>query len=142
MSSPAPMSVREVMDELQTTRTIPALDGNQMAMLSEYLYKLADTAVRFEIAEIGYLNHHDPQALDVFLSCTIPIARTMSERKAYRIFVHPSDWQFEAMLRWSGNGSADHVRASFSAWSTPQRIPALFAEHHLARRTAGLFQAF
>lgn len=42
-------------------------------------------------------NHDDPQALNIFLACTLPMAQRMAERKAERVFTHPTDWQLEAM---------------------------------------------
>jgi hypothetical protein len=99
MSSPIPLlpPVLETVNEMLTSKTIPALDGDQMARLSEYLFNLTDRELRIQIAEIAYLNADDPQALDVFLACTIPLAQKMSLRRAYRIYEHPSAWAVEMM---------------------------------------------
>lgn len=99
MSTPIPFlpPALETVNEMLTSKTIPALDGDQMALLSEYLFNLTDRELRIQIAEIAYLNHDDPQALDVFLACTIPLAQKMSQRRAYRIYEYPSAWALEAM---------------------------------------------
>jgi hypothetical protein len=99
MSTPIPFlpPVLATVTDILTTKTIPALDGDQMALLSEYLFNLTDRQLRLQIAEIAYLNHDDPEALDVFLACTIPLAEKMSQRRAYRIYAYPSAWALEAM---------------------------------------------
>jgi hypothetical protein len=80
-----------------TTKKIPALSGDEMEALCSHLFALRDRDQRIAIAEIAYHNHDDPQALNIFLACTLPIAQRMAERKAYRVFAHPTDWQLEAM---------------------------------------------
>ena len=84
-------------DEMLTTKKIPALSGDEMEALCSHLYALRDRDQRIAIAEIAYNNHDDPQALNIFLACTLPIAQRMAERKAERVFTHPTDWQLEAM---------------------------------------------
>src|SRR5262249_723297 len=97
MSSSTPFlpPVLQVVHEMVTNKAVPALDGDQMATLCSYLFAIPDRALRIQIAEIAYRNYDDPQALDVFLACTMPLAKQMAERKAYRIFGLPSDWQLE-----------------------------------------------
>jgi len=90
-------SVLETINEMLTTKKIPALSGDEMEALSSHLYTLRDRDQRIAIAEIAYLNHDDPQALNIFLACTLPMAQRMAERKAERVFTHPTDWQLEAM---------------------------------------------
>src|SRR5579864_2846054 len=99
MSTPIPFlpPVLETVNEMLTSKTIPALDGDQLTRLSEYLFSLTDRELRIRIAEIAYLNADDPQALVVFLACTIPLAQKMSQRRAYRIYERPSAWALEAM---------------------------------------------
>jgi hypothetical protein len=99
MSSPTPFlpPILEIINEMVTNNAVPALDGDQMAVLSGYLFGIPDRTLRIQIAEIAYRNYDDPQALDVFLACTMPLAKQVAERKAYRIFGLPSDWQLECM---------------------------------------------
>ena len=99
MNSPTPFlpPVLATVDEMLTTKRIPALSGDEMETLCSHLYALRDRDQRIAIAEIAYLNHNDPQALNIFLACTLPMAQRMAERKAERVFTHPTDWQLEAM---------------------------------------------
>lgn len=99
MSTPIPflLPVLETVNEMLTTKKIPALSGDEMETLCSHLYALRDRDQRIAIAEIAYLNHDDPQALNIFLACTLPMAQRMAERKAERVFTHPTDWQLEAM---------------------------------------------
>jgi hypothetical protein len=99
MSSPTPFlpPVLETIHETLTTKKIPALSGDEMEALCSYLFSLRDRDQRIAIAEIAYHNHNDPQALNIFLACTVPMAQRMAERKAERVFTHPTDWQIEAM---------------------------------------------
>jgi hypothetical protein len=89
--------VLETVNEMLTSKTIPAMNGEEMETLCGYLFALRDRDQRIAIAEIAYLNHDDPQALNIFLACTLPMAQRMAERKAERVFTHPTDWQLEAM---------------------------------------------
>ncbi|HEY6251599.1 MAG TPA: hypothetical protein VI685_16700, partial [Candidatus Angelobacter sp.] len=99
MSSPVPFLSPELetVNEMLTTKKIPALSGDEMESLCSHLYTLRDRDQRIAIAEIAYLNHDDPQALNIFLACTLPMAQRMAERKAERVFTNPTDWQLEAM---------------------------------------------
>jgi len=99
MSAPVPFlpTALETVNELLTTRTIPALSGEEMEALCSHLYAIRDRDQRITIAEIAYNNHDDPQALNIFLACTMPMAQGMAKRKAERVFTNPSDWQIEAM---------------------------------------------
>jgi hypothetical protein len=99
MSIPAPFrpTLIATMDEMLTTSKIPALDGDEMEALCSHLFTLRDRDQRIAIAEVAYLNPDDPQALNIFLACTLPIAQGMAKRKAERVFTHPTDWQVEAM---------------------------------------------
>jgi hypothetical protein len=89
--------VSEIVNELLTTRKIPALIGEEMEALCSHLFTLRDRDQRITIAEIAYKNHDDPQALNIFLACTMPIVQRMAKRKAERVFTNPTDWQIEAM---------------------------------------------
>src|ERR1700738_247701 len=99
MSSPTPLlpPVLETVNEILTAKTIPVLSGDEMEVLCSHLYALRDRDQRIVIAEIAYLNHDDPQGLNIFLACTLPMAQRMAKRKAERVFTHPTDWQLEAM---------------------------------------------
>ena len=99
MATPIPFlpPVLATIDEMLTTKKIPALTGDEMETLCSYLYALRDRNQRIAIAEIAYLNHDDPQALNIFLACTLPMAQQMTAHKAERVFTHPTDWQLEAM---------------------------------------------
>jgi hypothetical protein len=91
------IAIPETVSELLTTKKIPALSGDEMEMLCSHLFAMRDRDQRIQIAEIAYDNHDDPQALNIFLACTLPMAQRMAERKAERVFTHPTDWQLEAM---------------------------------------------
>jgi hypothetical protein len=85
------------LDEMLTTKRIPAMSGDEMETLCSYLFALRDRDQRIAIAEIAYNNYDDAQALNIFLACCLPLAQRMAERKAERVFTHPTDWQLEAM---------------------------------------------
>ncbi len=89
--------VLETVSEILTSNKIPALDGDAMEALCSHLFSLRDRDQRIAIAEIAFHNHDDPQALNIFLACVLPMAQRMAERKAIRVFTHPTDWQIEAM---------------------------------------------
>src|SRR5579872_5990897 len=89
--------VLATVDEMLTTKKIPALGGDEMEALCSHLYALHDRDRRIVIAEIAYNNHDDPQALNIFLACALPMAERMAKRKAERVFTYPTDWQLEAM---------------------------------------------
>jgi hypothetical protein len=113
MTAPVPyqLPVLATLDEMLATRKIPALSGDEMEALCRHLFSLRDRDQRITIAEIAYQNHDDPQALNIFLACTMPLAQRMAERKAYRVFVHPTDWQLEAMY----DGTVTHLLEMFQA---------------------------
>jgi hypothetical protein len=84
-------------DMLANTK-IPAMDAVQMSDLLQYLFSAAEKTLRIQIAEIVYRNDHDhPNALDIFLACTLPLAEKAASCKAHRLFIHASDWQIELM---------------------------------------------
>jgi hypothetical protein len=91
--------IQSIIHEILTT--IPALAPDQIAILADYLYNLPTKGelryLRTDIAEIAYRNRPDPQALDIYLASTIPIARRISENKAFRIYACPTDWILECM---------------------------------------------
>lgn len=84
--------------ELLSSKKIPSLDAVQMSALLHDLFTGADTALRINVAEVVFRHNHDhPHALDLFLACTLPLAQKAAQRKAEKVFVHPSDWQIEVM---------------------------------------------
>ncbi len=99
MSSSIPYlpPVLETVNDLLTNNSIPALDADQMETLSHYLFTSADRPLRIRVAEIAYRNHAHPNALALFLACTMPLAQVWTQRKAERFFVYPSDWQIECL---------------------------------------------
>jgi hypothetical protein len=68
MSAPVPFlpPVLALVDEILTTKKIPALSGDEMEALCSHLFALRDRDQRITIAEVAYLNHDDPQALISF----------------------------------------------------------------------------
>ncbi|HEV3040783.1 MAG TPA: hypothetical protein VHA33_23660 [Candidatus Angelobacter sp.] len=95
--------VLATVNELVTSKTIPALDGDQMTALSEYLFRSADNPLRIKVAEVAYSNREHPNALSLFLAATMPLAQKWSDRKAERFFVYPSAWQVECMYNGAVN---------------------------------------
>lgn len=140
MSSPTPFlpPVLEIVNEILTSKVIPALNGDQMAELSGYLFGIPDRELRLQIAEIAYRNHTDPQAFDVFLACTMPLARQMAERKAYRIFGLPSDWQLECMY----DGSVSALLAIFENHAPLSSLPNAFRRYLLRTLAMGALRDY
>jgi hypothetical protein len=86
-----------VKDLLANTK-IPAIDAVQMSDLLQYLFSTAEKTLRIQVAEVVYRNDHvHPNALDVFLACTLPMAERTARSRAHRLFNCPSDWQVELM---------------------------------------------
>jgi hypothetical protein len=85
-------------NNLLADKKIPVLEPVQMSDLLHYVFKLTDVSLRIQLAEDVYRHNHDhPNAFDLFLACTLPLAQRAAQRKAERIFVYPSDWQIELM---------------------------------------------
>jgi hypothetical protein len=137
--APSIFSVSEIVDEMLTTKKIPALSGDEMEALCSHLFALPDFNRRIDIAEIAYLNHDDPQALNIFLACTVRMAQRMAERKAHRVFAHPSDWQLEAMY----DGAVTNLLEMFQA-HRPLRtsIPNAFRRYVICTIRFGTMYAF
>ena len=88
----------DTVNNLLVNTKIPAMDAVQMSDLLQYLFTTAEKTLRIQIAEIVYRNDHDhPNALDMFLACTLPLAEKAASRKAHKLFICPSDWQVELM---------------------------------------------
>ena len=106
MSSAVPYlpPVLESINQIVTSKTIPELNKIERSDITYYLFKHANKQLRLAIAETAYRNHKRPRALDLFLSCVMPLAERWAARKAQNMFIHPSDWQIECF--YSGAVSA------------------------------------
>jgi hypothetical protein len=83
---------------LIASKKIPLLDSVQMSNLTRYLFTTAEGTIRFQVAEVVYrYDHEHSNAMDVFLACTLPLARKLADRKAVKILKRPSAWQLELM---------------------------------------------
>ena len=111
MSSPVPFlpPVLEIINAIVTSKTIPELNESERSEVTHYLFKHADKPLRLAIAEIAYRNPKQPHALDLFLSCAMPLAQKWAVRKAHRLFMHPSDWQIECFY----NGAVSAMLKTF-----------------------------
>jgi hypothetical protein len=88
----------DTVNNLLTNQQIPAIGALQMSDLLQYLFTTAEKMVRIQVAEIVYRHDHDhPNALDIFLASTLPLAEKAARRRAYKFFTYPSDWQIELM---------------------------------------------
>ena len=131
--------VLETIHEMLTTKKIPALCGDEMEALCSHLFALRDRDQRIAIAEIAYHNHDDPQALNIFLACTVPMAERMAEHKAYRVFAHPTDWQLEAMY----GGAVANLLAMFKAHRPLKlSVPNAFRRYLVCTILFGAMDAF
>ena len=106
MSSAVPYlpPVLDTINQIITSKTIPELNKIERSDITYYLFKHANKQLRLAIAETAYRNHKQPRALDLFLSCVMPLAERWAARKAQNMFIHPSDWQIECF--YSGAVSA------------------------------------
>jgi hypothetical protein len=141
MSAPVPFlpTVLAMVDEMLTIKKIPALSGDEMETLCGHLFALSDRDQRITIAEISYLNHGDPQSLNIFLACTLPMAQRMAERKAERVFTHPTDWQLEAMY----NGAVSNLLNMFEVHRTIQPfVPNAFRRYLMMTIIHGAMNPF
>jgi hypothetical protein len=127
-----------VVNDLITNGTIPALDETQMSSATEYLFRRASTPLRLQIAEIAYRNHDHPHAQDLFLSCTMPLAQRWTERRAHRLFVHPSDWQLECLY----NGAVCALLKTFERHFPLDPTPEAFRRFLAYRLACGATEAY
>lgn len=111
-----------ILNDLLTKRAIPQLEEAEMSALCDCLFRTADKPIRLKVAEIAYSNHEQPNALSLFLACTMPIAQKWTERKAERMFVYPSDWQIECLY----NGAVNALIGMFQRPLTLQPISDTF----------------
>jgi hypothetical protein len=131
--------VLAMVDEMLITKKVPALSGDEMETLCSHLFALRDRDQRITIAEIAYLNHDDPQSLNIFLASTLPMAQRMAERKAERVFTHPTDWQLEAMY----NGAVSNLLNMFEVHRTIQPfVPNAFRRYLMMTIIHGAMNPF
>jgi hypothetical protein len=97
MTSAFALPMPPVISVMLESNAIPDLDQAQQFDVAEYLFKRASTALRIAVAEVAYRNHAHPNALDLFLASTMPLAEKYANRKARDLFVNPSDWQLECL---------------------------------------------
>ena len=77
------VTILDAVGELLGSKKIPPLGAVQMSALLHYLFKRAHLPLRLQIAEIVYRYDHDhPNAQDLFLACTLPLAEKAARRKA------------------------------------------------------------
>jgi hypothetical protein len=109
-------------DEMLTTKTIPALSGEDIETLCSHLFALRNRNQRIAVAEVAYLNHDDPQALNIFLACTMPLAQRMAENQAYRLSAYPTAWQLEAKY----DGAVTSLLELFHSHRPLKPVPSAF----------------
>ena len=117
----------ETVNDLLATNRIPSLDGGQMLALLNYLFTSAERTLRLRVAEVVYRHAHDhPNALDLFLACTLPLAQKAAERKAKKMFLYPSDWQIELMYDGAVEAVIDVFQRNHPVNSTPDAFRRYF----------------
>ncbi len=111
MSSAVPYlpPVLDTINQIVASKTIPELNKIERSDVTYYLFKHANKQLRLAIAETAYRNHQRPHALDLFLSCVMPLAERWAARKAQNMFIYPSDWQIECFY----NGAVSAILKTF-----------------------------
>lgn len=110
----------ETISDLLRSKKIPSLDAVQMSALLHDVFTAADRRLRLEIAEVVYRYNHDhPNAFDLFLACTLPLAEKAAQRKANKIFLYPSDWQVELMYDGAVAAAIDVFQRNYPLSSIP-----------------------
>ena len=65
----------DIVTNLISERTIPALDELQMQALLHHLFTATPRDIRIHVAEVAYRYDRDhPRAMDVFLASALPLA--------------------------------------------------------------------
>lgn len=96
--------------ELLESRKIPTLDAAQTSALLGYLFSTPEKPLRIQVAEVVYRqNHNHPNALDLFLACTLPLAHKTANRLGTKLFTHPCDLTIEFLY----DGAVDAVIRMF-----------------------------
>ncbi len=125
--------------ELVLSKKIPPLDVLQMQALLHYLFDAAKTPLRLQVAEVVYRYNHDhPNALDLFLACTLPTAAKAARRKAERLFIQPSDLQVELMY----DGAVSAAIKMFQLNRPLRSIPNAFRRYVLRGLSRGMLRRY
>jgi len=120
----AGVTVLDAISELLGSKKIPPLGAVQMSTLLQYLFNAADPPLRFQVAEIVYRHDHDhPNAQDLFLACTLPLAEKAARRKAEKLFGQPSDWQVELMYDGAVSAAIEMFQHNPPASPIPNAFP-------------------
>jgi hypothetical protein len=127
-----------VINALLESKAIPDLDEAQRFDATEYLFKRASTALRITVAEVAFRNYNQPNALDLFLACTMPLAEKYSNRKARDLFVNPSDWQIECFY----NGAVVSVLRMFELHKPLKDIRDGFRRYLLSTLATGALRHY
>jgi hypothetical protein len=138
MASTIALPMPPVVNDLVASNAIPRMNEAERSELTEYLFKRAPFAQRIAVAEVAYRNHEHPNALDLFLACTMPLAEKYSKRKALDLFVYPSDWQFECFY----NGAVVSVLRMFERHKPLKSIPDGFRRYLLRTLSAGAMRHY
>lgn len=139
MSSLTPFlpPVLDTINEIVTSKTIPALNEMQRSDVTDYLFR-ANKSLQLTVGEIAYRNHKQPHAQDLFLSCTMPLAQRWAVRKAQTMFVYPSDWQSECFY----NGAVFAILKTFQKPFPLRDEPDAFRRFLPYRFTCGAIEAY
>jgi hypothetical protein len=122
----------DAVSDLLAQNRIPSLDSVQMSDLLQHLFRRSENSERIKVAEVVYRHdHHHSCALDIFLACTLPLAEKAARRRAYKLFVYPSDWQLECMY----DGAVSAAIAVFKCNSSIEEGSDAF-RHYLLRAFA------
>jgi len=106
--------------DLLSRNKIPSLDGVQVSALLHYVFTALERDLRIQIAEVVYRYDHDhPNALELFLACTLPLAEKAARRKARKMFLCPSDWQIELMYDGAVAAAIDVFQSNYPLSSVP-----------------------
>jgi len=125
--------------DLLSRNKIPSLDGLQMSALLHYVFTALEKDLRIQIAEVVYRYDHDhPNALELFLACTFPLAEKAALRKAKKMFLYPSDWQIELMYDGAVAAAIDVFQRNYPLSS----IPNAFRRYLLRALSCGTVRSY
>jgi hypothetical protein len=129
----------DAVNNLLLSKKIPSLDAVQMLDLLQYLFSSVEKAVRIQVAEVVYRYDHDhPNALDIFLACTLPLAEKAARRRAHKLFIYPSDWQVELMY----DGAVEAMISVFQCNCAVNRGSNAFRRYLLRALALGTVRAY
>jgi hypothetical protein len=113
-------TMRTTISDLLSGKKIPSLEGVQMSALLHYVFTALELDLRIQIAEVLYRYDHDhPNAFELFLACTLPLAEKAARRKARKMFLCPSDWQIELMYDGAVAAAIDVFQRNYPLSSVP-----------------------